>query len=80
MGAFAPVLQFEMLCILLALHTVKGWHLCQIMSKGAYLNGQLTEELFMKQPIGFEGGTGRVCRLVKPIYGLRQAVFIALTL
>jgi hypothetical protein len=47
------------------------------MSKGAYLNGQLTEELFMKQPIGFEGGTGRVCRLVKP---LRQAVFIALTL
>ncbi len=50
------------------------------MSKGAYLNGRLTEELFMKQPIGFEDGTGRVCRLVKPIYGLRQAVFIALTL
>jgi hypothetical protein len=40
------------------------------MSKGAYLNGGLTKELYMKQPIGFEDGIGTVCRLVKPIYML----------
>ena len=80
MGTFTPVMWFERLHTLLVLLTVEGWHLCQIMSKGAYLNGQLMEELFMKQPIGFEDGTGWVCRLVKPIYGLRQAVFIVLTL
>ena len=31
------------------------------------------EELFMKQLIGFEDDTGRVCRLVKSIYGPKQA-------
>jgi len=72
-GTFAPVMQFETLRTLLALSAIEGWHLCQIDVKGAYLNGQLTEELYMKQPIGFEDSTRRVCRLVKSIYGLKQA-------
>jgi len=41
--------------------------------KGAYLNGKIVEELYMKQPTGFEDGTVRVCRLCRGIYGLRQA-------
>jgi hypothetical protein len=49
-----------------------------MISKGTHLNRQLMEELFMKQPIGFEDGTGGVCRLVKSIYGLRQAVLLRL--
>ena len=36
-------------------------------------NGRLTEKIYMKQPIGFDDGTGQVCKLVKPIYGLKQA-------
>jgi hypothetical protein len=39
------------------------------MAKIAHLNGRLTEELYMKQPVGFQDGTGRVCRL---ICGLKQ--------
>jgi hypothetical protein len=73
MGTFAPVMRFETLRTLLALAAVNGWHLCQMDVKEAYLNGRLTEELYMKQPTGFEDGTGRVCRLVKSIYGLKQA-------
>jgi hypothetical protein len=41
--------------------------------KGAYLNGILKEIIFMRQAEGYEDGTGRVCRLVKTLYGLKQA-------
>ena len=54
MGGFAPVMRFEMLRILLTIPTVEGLHLAKWMSKGAYLNRGLTEELYMKQLIGFE--------------------------
>jgi hypothetical protein len=39
------------------------------MLKGAYLNGRLMEELFMKQPIGFEAGTGWVVDFIRKILG-----------
>jgi hypothetical protein len=45
----------------------------QMDVKGAYLNGILQEIIFMKQPEGCEDGTGRVCRLIKTLYGLKQA-------
>ena len=41
--------------------------------KSAYLNGELKEEIYMRQPDGFEDGSGRVCRLRKTLYGLKQA-------
>ena len=41
--------------------------------KGVYLNGILQETVYMKQPEGFEDGTGRVCKLIKTLYGLKQS-------
>ena len=43
--------------------------------KPAYLNGKLDEEIFMKQPEGFEvpGKESWVLRLLKSIYGLKQS-------
>ena len=41
--------------------------------KGAYLNGILQETIFMTQPEGFEDATERICRLIKTLYGLKQA-------
>jgi len=39
-----------------------------------YLNGILEEEIYMQQPEGFEvGGPEYVCRLIKLLYGLKQA-------
>ena len=38
--------------------------------KGAYLNGQLKETVYMCQP---KDTTGWVCKLVKTLYGLKQS-------
>jgi hypothetical protein len=45
----------------------------QMDIKGAYLNGELEEEIYMRQPEGFSDGSGRVCRLKRTLYGLKQS-------
>jgi hypothetical protein len=43
--------------------------------KGEYLNGQLKEDVYMRQPEGFieKGKENFVCKLNKSIYGLKQS-------
>ncbi|XP_022891625.1 uncharacterized protein LOC111406426 [Olea europaea var. sylvestris] len=43
--------------------------------KTAFLNGDLDKEIYMEQPEGFSspGQEKKVCKLVKSLYGLRQA-------
>jgi hypothetical protein len=45
----------------------------QLDVKGAYLNGDLSEEIYMAQPPGYDDGSRRVCRLRKTLYGLKQS-------
>ena len=41
--------------------------------KCAFLNGDLTEDIYMQHPQGFSTNPSLVCRLRKSLYGLKQA-------
>ncbi|CAI7925397.1 unnamed protein product, partial [Closterium sp. NIES-53] len=62
-----------MLRLLLAAAAICGWKVEQMDVKTAFLYGVVDEEIYMKQPDGYDDGSGRVCRLNKAIYGLKQA-------
>jgi len=70
---FSPVMRLDSLRTLIALAAMLDLEISQMDIKGAYLNGTLEEEIYMKQPEGFSDGTGRVCRLVHTLYGLKQS-------
>ena len=72
-GTFAPVMRFDTLRTLLAIAAVRDWDIVQLHVKGAYLNGKVKEEIFMRQPTGYDDGTTRVCHLLRNLYGLKQA-------
>ena len=70
---FSLVVRLETMRALLALALSKNWEIQQMDVKGAYLNGTLKEEVYMRQPVGFEDGTECVCCLIKTLYGLKQS-------
>ncbi|CAI7817015.1 unnamed protein product, partial [Closterium sp. NIES-54] len=70
---FAPVAKAPTLRLLLAAAAVCGWKVEQMDVKTAFLYGVVDEEIYMKQPEGYDDGSGRVCKLNKAISGLKQA-------
>ncbi|WVZ81125.1 hypothetical protein U9M48_028541 [Paspalum notatum var. saurae] len=72
---FAPVACLEAIRILLAFAASKGFKLQQMDVKSAFLNGFIKEEVYVRQPPGFENARfpDRVYKLRKALYGLKQA-------
>jgi hypothetical protein len=69
---FAPVARMESVRLLFALAVQEGWRVHHMNVKSAFLNGDLKEEVYVHQPSGF-AIPGKVLRLRKALYGLRQA-------
>lgn len=72
---YAPVARISTIRLLLALAAIHNLVIHQMDVKTAFLNGELDEEIYMKQPEGFvmPGHENKVCKLVKSLYGLKQA-------
>ena len=72
---FAPVARYNSIRSLLAVANVCDWEIHQMDVKTAFLQGELEEEIYLKQPDGFidKDRPDHVCKLKKSIYGLKQA-------
>ncbi|GJT04459.1 zinc finger, CCHC-type containing protein [Tanacetum coccineum] len=72
---YVPVARITTIRLLLALAAIHNLVIHQMDVKTTFLNGDLDEEVYMKQPEGFvmPGNKHKVCKLVKSLYGLKQA-------
>ena len=71
---FAPTPKWAALRAVLALAAIEDLHLESVDISSAFLNGTLEEEVYMRQPPGFvQKGNDWVWRLLKSLYGLKQA-------
>ena len=69
---FAPVANSTTLKILLTVAGLKSFHVRHYDVKSAFLNGLLQEEIYMRPPSEVDE-KGKVYRLLKSLYGLKQA-------
>ena len=72
---FVLVAKMNTMRVLLSIAAKMDWALQQLDVKNAFLHGDLEEKMFMELPPGFEDqlGRGKVCRLKKSLYGLKQS-------
>ena len=72
---FSPVVRITSVCLVLVIVAHMDLELYQLDVRTAFLNGELNEEIYMDQPLGFKtkGQERKVCKLKRSIYGLKQA-------
>ncbi|KAH9751420.1 retrovirus-related pol polyprotein from transposon RE1 [Citrus sinensis] len=73
---FSPVVKPCTIRIILSLVVMNHWTIRQLDVNNAFLNGILTEDVFMHQPEGFVHPQfpAHICKLTKALYGLKQAL------
>ena len=70
---FSPVVKAATIQLVLSIVVSKGWSLRQLGVQNAFLHGVLEEEVFMRQPPGYENISTPhyICKLDKALYGLK---------
>ncbi|GJT80532.1 retrovirus-related pol polyprotein from transposon TNT 1-94 [Tanacetum coccineum] len=72
---FAPVARLEAIKIFLAYTAYIGFMVYHMDVKSEFLNGKISKEVYVQQPLGFESSEfpNHVCKLDKSLYVLKQA-------
>ena len=72
---FSPVVKITTIRVLLALAAMYDWEVHQLDVTTAFLYGDLSKDIYMKQPEGYviPGYENKVCKLKKSLYGFKQA-------
>ncbi|XP_012834032.1 PREDICTED: uncharacterized protein LOC105954894 [Erythranthe guttata] len=72
---YGPVVKHATVRLILTLAVTNGWPLRQLDVNNAFLQGSLSDEVFMDQPPDFINTDfpHHFCKITKAIYGLRQA-------
>jgi len=76
---FNPVVKAAKVRLVLVVAVSKGWSLRQLDVQNAFLHGVLEEEVYMRQPPGYEDKRcpNFVCKLDKALYGLTPRAWYA---
>ena len=74
-NTFSSLAKLTSFHLFISLAASYDWDFHQLDIKNVFLNGDLQEEVYMKQPPGFvaQGEIGKVCRLQKFLYDLKQS-------
>lgn len=70
---YSPVATIATLRVILSLSCHNGFVVHQMDVEGAFLNGEVRGEVYVGQPKGYDTGDGKVFKLRKALYGLRES-------
>ena len=70
---YSPVAKMQTLKLLLSYCSQKSLIVEQMDVETAFLNGEVSSEVYVKQPEGYGDNTDRVYKLYKALYGLRES-------
>ncbi|PKI51638.1 hypothetical protein CRG98_027940 [Punica granatum] len=72
---FSPIIKLVTIRTILSIAISLPWPIRQLDVKNAFINGHLSEEVYMSQPSGFidHSRPNHVCRLRRSLCGLKQA-------
>jgi hypothetical protein len=74
---FTPTSNMATIRTVLAMAAQNDWEIHQIDIKSAYLNATLRDDIYMRAPPGYlkQNDQGKVLKLLRSLYGLKQAGF-----